>query len=98
MSRQLSRNGFVCVVLIAAFSASSLSAQGQRPADNVTSEQAIACIQTAVASNPGRIEGIDIDVKAGKVLCEVEIIGANGRKMELHIDVNTNKVVESRPD
>ena len=98
MSRQLSRNGIASILLLVAFSASSLSAQGQRPAENVTSDQAIACIKTAIASHPGRVEGLDIDVKTGKVLCEVEIVGENGRKMELQVDVNTNQVVASKPD
>lgn len=98
MNRRWTHAGIASVLLLTGFSASALFAQGQKPAENITSEQAIACIQTAIAKHPGRVESLDVDVKAGKVLCEVEIAGEGGRKMELHVDVTTNQVVESRPD
>jgi uncharacterized membrane protein YkoI len=98
MNRSLSRQGKAAVLLLVVFSAGSLSAQGQRPAENITSEQAITCIRTAIASHPGRVESLDVDIKSGKVLCEVEIAGENGRNTELHVDVSSNQVVDSQPD
>jgi uncharacterized membrane protein YkoI len=98
MNRVQNRSGLACAVLLVALSASSLSAQGQRPAENITAEQAISCIRTAIASHPGRVAGLDVDIKGGKAICEVEIAGEDGRKMELQVDVSTNQVVSSQPD
>jgi uncharacterized membrane protein YkoI len=98
MNRVQNRIGLAGVVLLGLFCVSSLSAQAAPPAESITSEQAMACLKTAIASHPGRVKSLDVDIKAGKVLCEVEIAGENGREMELHVDVSTDQVVSSRPD
>lgn len=85
------------VVLGACF-AGSVAAQGQRPAENITAEEAIACIRAATASEGGRVDGLEVEVKAGRVICEVEIVGENGRKSEVRVDVSTNEVIDTRPD
>jgi uncharacterized membrane protein YkoI len=98
MNRVQKRSGLAGLLLLGVLCATPLAAQNQAPAESITSEQAMACLRTAVASHPGRIKSLDVDVKGGKVLCEVEIAGENGRETELHIDVTTNQVVSSRPD
>jgi uncharacterized membrane protein YkoI len=67
-------------------------AQRQASQKSVTREQAIACIDTALAARQGRIKDLEIDVKNGKTMCEVEVIGADGRKVEVHVDVVANSV------
>lgn len=94
----LLRGGLRAAVLLSALSAVPAAAQGQRPPDHITSDEAIACIRAATASQAGRVEGLEVEVRAGKVICEVEIVAENGRKSEVHVDVSTNQVVDTRPD
>lgn len=70
------------------------AAQSKRAEELVSAEQAIACIKAAVAERQGRVKELEIDVERGRTICEVEVIDANGRKFEVHVDVAANKVVK----
>lgn len=73
--------------------AGNTAAQNANSDEGVTAEQAIACIKTAAANAPGRVESLEVDRERGQLMCEVEIVADDGSESEVHIDVATNKVV-----
>jgi uncharacterized membrane protein YkoI len=91
----MSSNSLVALAIgsvLALSAAGPTSAQAQVPPESVTAEQAIACIKTALAARQGRLKDLEIEVKSGKTMCEVEIVDTNGRKVEVHVDVAANTV------
>jgi uncharacterized membrane protein YkoI len=64
-----------------------------RQEQHVTAEQAIACIKTATSNGQGRVKDLEIDVKDGKTVCDVEVIDVNGKKAEVRVDIGTNKII-----
>lgn len=86
------------VLLLGTLSGALVSAQGQRMSESVTADQAIECIRAAVASLPGRVGDLDIDIKRGKVICEVEIYGEDGSKSEVHVDAESKEVIGTHRD
>jgi uncharacterized membrane protein YkoI len=62
----------------------------------LTSEEAIACIRTAVAAQAGRVKEIEGDEKKGIRVCEVKIVDETGKRHKLHVDVQTNQVVKAK--
>jgi|GEM_PF-2359092 len=76
--------------------AAQVVAQNARVDESITAEQAAACIRVATSTRPGRVKSLDVDIEKGKLLCEVEIAGDNGRESEIHVDVATNEVHEMR--
>ena len=61
-------------------------------------EQVIASIRTAVAQKPGRVLEVEGETERGKTLCEVLILGDDGKRYEVSVDVATNKAVEVELD
>lgn len=80
--------GTLCLTAIGTSSAQNAPTQ-----EAITPEQAIECIRTATGTTPGRVEGLDVELERGQLVCEVEIVAENGAKSELHIDVATNKIL-----
>jgi uncharacterized membrane protein YkoI len=60
----------------------------------LTAEEAITCIQTAVATQAGLVKEVEGDDEGGKRVCEVKIVDAMGKRHKLYIDVHTNQVVK----
>ncbi len=50
----------------------------------LTTDEAIACIRTAVAAQAGLVKGVEGEDKKGKRLCEVKIVDETGKRHKLH--------------
>ena len=55
--------------------------------------QLVAAIQAAVAAQPGNVKDVEVKKKRDKLLVEVEIYGADGKKHEIMVDGQTAQVV-----
>jgi len=73
----------------------SATAQDQ-PKEALTADEAIVCIQTAVAAQAGFIKEVEGDEDGGKRLCEVKIVDQAGKRHTVHIDVQTKQVVKTK--
>ena len=62
----------------------------------LTTDEAIACIRTAVAAQAGWVKGVEGEDKKGQRLCEVKIVDEAGKRHKLQIDVQTNQVVKAK--
>ena len=62
----------------------------------LTTEEAIACIRTAVAAQAGLVKVVEGEDKKGKRLCEVKIVDETGKRHKLQVDVQTNQVVKAK--
>jgi len=60
----------------------------------VTIEQAI---KTATEKVPGTVVEAELEKKHGKTVWEVEVLGANGKVTEVHIDAATGLVIDTEP-
>ena len=60
----------------------------------VTIEQAI---KTAVEKVPGTVVEAELEKKHGKTVWEVEVLDANGKVTEVHIDAATGLVIDTEP-
>jgi uncharacterized membrane protein YkoI len=58
----------------------------------VTAEQAI---KTAMEKVPGTVVEAELEKKHGKTVWEVEILGADGKVTEVHIDAATGTVIDT---
>ena len=58
----------------------------------VTAEQAI---KTAMEKVPGTVVEAELEKKHGKTVWEVEILGADGKVTEVHIDAATGTVIDA---
>jgi uncharacterized membrane protein YkoI len=58
----------------------------------VTAEQAI---KTAMDKVPGTVVEAELEKKHGKTVWEVEILGADGKVTEVHIDAATGTVIDT---
>lgn len=56
-------------------------------------ERVIAAIQTAVAASPGLVREVEVDRRGGRLIVEVEIINADGKKTEVKVDPENNQVM-----
>ena len=74
----------------------ALAAPPDQPTSALTVDEAIACIRTAVATQPGLVKEVEGDDEKGKRLCEVKIVDETGKRQKLHVDVQTNQVVKTK--
>jgi uncharacterized membrane protein YkoI len=58
----------------------------------VTAEQAI---KTAMEKVPGTVVEAELEKKHGKTVWEVEVLGADGKITEVHIDAATGTVIDT---
>jgi uncharacterized membrane protein YkoI len=58
----------------------------------VTAEQAI---KTAMEKVPGTVVEAELEKKHGKTVWEVEILGADGKVTEVHIDAASGMVIDT---
>jgi uncharacterized membrane protein YkoI len=71
---------------------------GQDTEAAITADQAIEAIKTAIATKPGKVRDVDIENEGGKIICEVEILGQDGRAYDVTVDIATNKVIKVEED
>jgi uncharacterized membrane protein YkoI len=65
-------------------------------ADNekaLPAEQVIAAIRTAVTAHPGQIKEVEVECKDDRMVVEVEIVDADGKKWEVFVDPEKNEVI-----
>ncbi|MXS85856.1 PepSY domain-containing protein [Nitrosomonas sp. HPC101] len=61
--------------------------------EGLPADQVISAIQAAVAANPGNIHEVEVEQKRGKLIVEVKIINADGKKIKVKIDPAENAVI-----
>jgi uncharacterized membrane protein YkoI len=87
----------VAISLVLAFGTSAWSDDKEgKVADlvkdaKVTIDQAI---KTALEKTPGTAVEAELEKKHGKTVWEVEVVGADGKTMEVHIDAATGEVID----
>ena len=69
-----------------------------RTSPALTAEHVIACIRTATATHVGSIKEVEVKLKRGQWLCEVDIVDDAGQQYELQVDVATYQVVKTERD
>jgi uncharacterized membrane protein YkoI len=89
------RTALVLPLVLTGGAFATATAQGQ-PKESLTADEAIACIQTAVAAQAGFIREVEADDDRGKRLCEVKIVDQTGKRHKLHVDVQTMQVIKTR--
>jgi len=57
----------------------------------LSAEQVIASVRTAVATKPGNVLEVEAEREAGKVRCDVKVLGNDGKTYEIGVNVATNK-------
>lgn len=62
--------------------------------EGLPADQVISAIRAAVAANPGNIHEVEVEQKQGKLIVEVKIIDANGKKAKVKIDSEKNTVIQ----
>jgi hypothetical protein len=91
-----------CVCLCAAWllTAGALvpEAHAGQPSEALAADHVIACIQTAVAAQPGLVKEVEAKYRRGQWLCEVDLVDDTGQQYELDVDVTTNRVVKAKRD
>jgi uncharacterized membrane protein YkoI len=85
---------FVTVWLLA--SGLVVAAQAARSTPALTAAQATACIQAAVAAQPGTLKNLDVKDTGGTRLCRVTILADDGKTHHLQVDATTNRVVSAK--
>jgi uncharacterized membrane protein YkoI len=75
------------IVLVVSFGSAHANDEAL-PADQV-----IAAIQSAVAASPGLIKEVEVEREGGRLVVQVELIGADGRETKFKVDPATNQVL-----
>jgi uncharacterized membrane protein YkoI len=73
-----------------------VAAQAARSTPALTAAQATACIQAAVAAQPGTLKNLDVKDTGGTRLCRVTILADDGKTHRLQVDAMTNRVVSAK--
>jgi uncharacterized membrane protein YkoI len=83
------------VPILAAVATGLLLACGSAVAkdEGLPADRVIAAIQTAVAAHPGHITEVDVEREGGRLIVEIEIISADGKKTKLKVEPETNAVM-----
>jgi uncharacterized membrane protein YkoI len=93
---------FACLIAIALLTDGfQIRAEGQGGQDTkaaITAEQTIESIKTAIAAKPGKVQDVDVKNEGGKTICEVEILGQDGKAYDVKVDIATNKVIKVEED
>jgi len=73
-----------------------VAAEAARSTPALTAAQATACIQAAVAAQPGTLKKLDVQETGGTRLCRVTMLADDGKTHHLQVDVTTNRVVNAK--
>jgi uncharacterized membrane protein YkoI len=87
--------GLVVTLLLTGGGHAVAASKGQSTSA-LTSDEAIACIRTAVATQAGLVKEVEGDEEKGQRVCEVKIVDETGKRHKLHVDVQTNQVVKTK--
>jgi uncharacterized membrane protein YkoI len=91
-----------CLIAIA-LSTGGFRVTAKRPGDQdtkmaITADQMIASIKTAVTAKPGNVREVEVTKEGDKTICEVEILGQDGKVYDVRVDVATNTVIKVEED
>jgi hypothetical protein len=64
----------------------------------VSADQMIASIKTAITAKPGKVREVEVQKEGDKTICEVEILGEDGKAYDVMVDVATNTVIKVEED
>ena len=78
---------FAAMAMLLSFGSAVANDEGL-PADRI-----IAAIQTAVAAHPGLIKEVEVEREGGRLIVDVEIVSADGKKAEVKVDPEKNEVM-----
>jgi uncharacterized membrane protein YkoI len=76
-------------------------AEGQGDQDTkmaISADQMIASIKTAITAKPGKVREVEVQKEGDKTVCEVEILGEDGKAYDVMVDVATNSVIKVEED
>jgi uncharacterized membrane protein YkoI len=96
--------GLIVGFLIAvALSTGGFRITAERPGDQetkqaISADQMIAAIKTATTAKPGNVREVEVTKEGDKTICEVEILGQDGKVYDVRIDVATNTVIKVEED
>jgi uncharacterized membrane protein YkoI len=74
----------------------AIAASSNQPTEALTSDEAIACIQTVMKTQAGVIREVEGDEEDGKRVCEVKIVDEAGKRHKFHVDVQANEIMKSK--
>jgi uncharacterized membrane protein YkoI len=93
---------FACLIAIALSPFGfRITAEGPEYQDTqmaITADQMIASIKTAVTAKPGKVREVEVEKEGDKTICEVEILGQDGKAYDVRVDVATNTVIKVEED
>lgn len=52
------------------------------------------CVNAALAKTPGKVTGVDLETENGRQVYEIDIAGDDGKRWELHCDLETIRIVK----
>lgn len=87
------RTFYSIVAVLGLASAAAIPGEATRPQRQLSADQAIECIRLAVAARPGNVRELEVKVDGKRTLCEVEVIDANGKKLDVYVDIAAKTVV-----
>lgn len=64
----------------------------------VPAEQVIAAIRAAVTAKAGHVRAVELEHEGDRTICEVEILGEDGKVYEVEVDVANGSIVEIEED
>lgn len=75
-----------------------VSAQQRPAAEAISVAQAIACINAATQARAGQIKKLEIDREKNQLVCEAEILAADGKTYDVYVEVTGGKVIRNVED
>lgn len=88
----------LAISLVVAFSATAWSDDKEGNVADLVKDAKVTidqAIKTAVDKVPGTVVEAELEKKHGKTVWEVEVVGADGKVTEVHIDAATGTVIDT---
>jgi hypothetical protein len=86
----------LCALLLLVAGGMMVVAHANKNTQALAADHVMACIQTAVAVQPGLTKEVEAEYERGQWLCEVKLVDEAGKRHKLYVDVATNQVIKSR--
>jgi len=86
----------LALTLLCSGGGQAMAASSNQPAEALTADEAIACIQTVMKAQAGFIKEVEGDDENGKRVCEVKIVDEAGKRHTFHVDVQANQIVNNK--
>jgi hypothetical protein len=71
----------------------ALATSSSQPAEALTANEVILCIQIVMQAQAGFIIEVEADDEDGKRFCEVKIVDEAGEHYTFHVDVQADEIV-----